>query len=66
MFPVRMLVLALKLSQNGRGKIGAFDMSKRLRALLFGTADAVPGDYILLLMAVFGMMAAIIAGQFVS
>jgi len=46
--------------------MGACDMPKRLRALLFGTADAVPGDYILLLMAVFGMMAAIIAGQFVS
>jgi len=46
--------------------MGACDMPKRLRALLFGTADAVPSDYILLLLAVFGMMAAIIAGQIVS
>ena len=37
-------------------------MPKRLRALLLGTEDAVPGDYILLLLAVFGVMAAILVG----
>ena len=41
-------------------------MPKRLRALLFGTEDAVPGDYVLLLLAVFGIMAAILAGHFVD
>ena len=37
-------------------------MPKRLRALILGTEDAVPGDYILLLLAVFGIMAAVLAG----
>ena len=37
-------------------------MPKRLRALILGTDDAVPGDYILLLLAVFGIMAAVLIG----
>ncbi len=45
--------------------MGADDMPKRLRALLLGTADAVPADYILLILAVFGVMAALIAGVLV-
>lgn len=37
-------------------------MSKRLRALLLGTEDAVPGDYILALVAILGVMAALLVG----
>ena len=37
-------------------------MPKRLRALILGTDDAVPGDYILLLLAVFGIMVAVLVG----
>ena len=37
-------------------------MPKRLRALLLGTDDAVPGDYVLVLLAVVGVMVAILAG----
>ncbi len=36
-------------------------MNKRLRALLKGTDDAVPGDYILALVATFGLIAAVLA-----
>ena len=39
-------------------------MTKRLRAFLLGTEDAVPGDYILALIATFGVMAAIVVGMF--
>ncbi len=38
-------------------------MPKRLRALIYGTEDAVPGDYVLVLMAVIGVMAAILIGE---
>ena len=39
-------------------------MSKRLRAMLFGTKDAVPGDYVLALVATLGLMLAILTGMF--
>ena len=39
-------------------------MTRRLVAFLLGTEDAVPGDYILALLATFGVMAAIIVGLF--
>lgn len=45
------------------GLTGGCDMPKRLRALILGTEDAVPGDYILSLIAVFGVMLAVIAGM---
>ena len=35
-------------------------MPKRVRAFLLGTHDAVPGDYILALVATIGIMAAIL------
>lgn len=38
-------------------------MSKRLRAMLLGTDDAVPTDYILSLVAVFGIIAAVLIGM---
>lgn len=37
-------------------------MPKRLRALIMGTEDAVPGDYVLALLAVVGVMAAVLVG----
>lgn len=37
-------------------------MPKRLRDMLLGTEDAVPGDYILALVAIFGLMLAVLAG----
>lgn len=38
-------------------------MPKRFRAFLRGTEDAVPGDYVLALIATVGLMAAIAAGM---
>ena len=38
-------------------------MKRRLRAMLLGSPDAVPGDYILALAAVIGLIAALIAGM---
>ena len=38
-------------------------MPKRLRAMLLGTEDAVPGDYVLGLVAVFGVIAAVLIGM---
>ena len=35
-------------------------MSKRLRAMLLGTNDAVPSDYVLSLVAVLGIIAAVL------
>ena len=35
-------------------------MPKRLRDLLLGTPEAVPGDYILALTAIVGLMAAVL------
>ena len=40
-------------------------MAKRIRAFLLGTDDAMPGDYILALLATVGVMGAIIAGMVV-
>lgn len=34
-------------------------MTKRLRAMIQGTEDAVPGDYVLALTAIIGLMAAV-------
>lgn len=39
-------------------------MSKRLRAMILGTSDAIPSDYILALAAVISIIAAVIAGMF--
>lgn len=36
---------------------------KRLRAFLRGTSDAMPSDYVLALIATFGLMAAIFVGM---
>ena len=53
------------LDQAGQWIIwGAGEMPKRLRALLWGTADAVPGDYVMALVATIGIMAAIAIGMF--
>ena len=38
-------------------------MPKRLRALILGTEDAVPGDYVLALVGVIGLMIAVLAGM---
>ena len=38
-------------------------MSKRLRAMIMGTEDAVPGDYVLAIVAVLGVMAAVVIGM---
>lgn len=38
-------------------------MPKRLRALLLGTEDAVPGDYILALVATAGLFLAVLLGM---
>lgn len=38
-------------------------MPKRLRAMLLGTEDAVPGDYVLGLVAVMGVIAAVVIGM---
>ncbi|MDD9978346.1 MAG: hypothetical protein OXQ30_11535 [Boseongicola sp.] len=38
-------------------------MPRRLIAFLRGDADAVPGDYVLALVAVLGMMLAVLAGS---
>lgn len=38
-------------------------MPKRLRAMLLGTADAVPGDYVLALVATISLMIAVIIGM---
>ena len=43
--------------------MGGISMPKRLRALLRGSEEAIPGDYILALVATFGLMAAILAGM---
>ena len=40
-------------------------MPRRLRALLFGTKDAVPGDYVLMIIAVLGVMVALVVGLWV-
>lgn len=37
-------------------------MRKRLWDMLMGTGEAVPGDYILALVAVFGLMLAVLVG----
>lgn len=37
-------------------------MPKRLWDMLMGTEDAVPGDYVLALVAVIGLMIAVLAG----
>ena len=37
-------------------------MSKRLRAFLLGTQDAMPSDYVLALIGTIGLMMAIVAG----
>jgi hypothetical protein len=42
---------------------GAVRMPKRFWAFLFGTEDAVPGDYVLALVATIGLMLAILAGM---
>jgi hypothetical protein len=38
-------------------------MSKRLRAMLLGTDDAVPSDYVLGLVAVLGIIVAVLIGM---
>ena len=38
-------------------------MPKRLRAMLLGTEDAVPGDYVLGLVAVIGVIIALVIGM---
>ena len=38
-------------------------MPKRLRAMLKGSEDAIPGDYVVALAATLGLMAAILAGM---
>lgn len=42
---------------------GAVRMPKRFWAFLYGTEDAVPGDYVLALIATVGLMAAILMGM---
>lgn len=42
---------------------GGLTMPKRLRALLRGTEDAVPGDYILALVATVGLFLAVLMGM---
>lgn len=42
---------------------GAVRMPKRFWDFLYGTEDAVPGDYILALVATVGAMLAILAGM---
>ncbi|NND18849.1 MAG: hypothetical protein HKN98_09755 [Silicimonas sp.] len=42
---------------------GAVRMPKRFRDFLMGTDDAVPGDYILALIATLGMILAIVIGM---
>lgn len=37
---------------------------KRFRAMLMGTSDAIPSDYVLALAAVISIIAALIAGLF--
>ncbi len=39
-------------------------MPKRLLDMLLGTEDAVPGDYILALVATVGLMIAVMVGAF--
>ena len=39
-------------------------MPKRLMDMILGTEDAVPGDYVLALVATFGVMAAVLVGMF--
>jgi hypothetical protein len=41
---------------------GGLTMPKRLWDMLKGTEDAVPGDYILALVAIIGLMIAVLAG----
>ena len=43
--------------------LGAVRMPKRFWAFLYGTEDAVPGDYVLALIATVGLMAAILMGM---
>ena len=43
--------------------LGAGRMPKRLRAMLLGTEDAVPGDYVLALVAIIGVIAALLIGM---
>ena len=47
---------------NPEGK-GGHEMPKRLRAMLLGTEDAVPGDYVLGLVAVIGVIIALVIGM---
>lgn len=42
---------------------GGRQMSKRLRAMLLGTDDAVPSDYVLGLVAVLGIIVAVLIGM---
>ena len=42
--------------------MGGYTMPKRLRAMLLGTEDAVPGDYVLAIVAVMGVIAAVLTG----
>jgi hypothetical protein len=42
---------------------GAVRMPKRFRDFLLGTADAVPGDYVLALVATLGMMLAVMVSM---
>ena len=44
---------------------GAVRMPKRFWAFLLGTEDAVPGDYVLALVATFGMIAATLVGMLI-
>lgn len=37
---------------------------KRFRAMILGTSDAIPGDYVMALAAVISIIAAVIAGMF--
>ncbi len=62
-FPFRVWSGLVRLRYEFLGKSGGRDMSKRLRAMLLGTEDAVPGDYILGLVAVGGVMAAVLIGM---
>ncbi len=47
----------------GKRSAGGLTMQKRLRALLLGTEDAVPGDYILALVATGGLFLAVLLGM---
>ena len=40
-------------------------MARRFRAFILGTDEAMPGDYILALLATFGVIAAVLAGMVV-